>query len=77
MHDDNRDAAAQQRRLARIVFGFMALLAIVAGLVLWQFSAAIGLDEDTAKLIAVAFIITGIGDVAIVYFWDRLFKARG
>jgi uncharacterized membrane protein len=77
MHDDNRDQAARQSRIARFAFGAMALFAILAGLVLWQFSAAIGLQEDTARLIATVFVIAGVGDVLIVYFWDHLFNKKG
>lgn len=77
MHDDSRDHAANQSRIARLAFGAMALFAVLAGLVLWQFSGALGLDEDTARLIAGVFIIAGIGDVLVVYFWDRLFKSKG
>ena len=74
MHDDSRDQAANASRIARLAFGGMALFAILAGLVLWQFSDAIGLAEDTARLIAAVFVIAGIGDVLVVFFWDRLFK---
>lgn len=77
MHDDNRDQAARQSRIARFAFGAMAHFAILAGLVLWQFSTAIGLQEDTARLIATVFVIAGVGDVLIVYFWDHLFKKNG
>ena len=54
----------------------MALLSIVAGIVLWNFAAALGLDDDTARLIATVFILVGIGDYLILHFWDRLFKDR-
>lgn len=77
MHDDSRDQAAKQSRIARFAFGVMALFAVLAGLVLWQFSAAIGLEEDTARLIATVFVIAGVGDVLVVFFWDRLFKNKG
>ena len=76
MHDDNRTQTAAQSRIARLAFGGMALLAMLAGLVIWQFSGALGLQEDTARLIAMVFIIVGIGDVLVVYFWDRLFGQR-
>ena len=77
MHNDSRDQAASQSHIARLAFGAMALFAILAGLVIWQFSDALGLEEYSARLIAIVFIIAGIGDVLVVYFWDRLFKNKG
>lgn len=76
MQDDNGRRAAAQRRIVRLAFGGMALLSIVAGIVLWNFAAALGLDDDTARLIATVFILVGIGDYLILHFWDRLFKDR-
>lgn len=77
MHDDSRDPAAAQRRIARFAFGAMALVSILVGFAIWQFADAIGLDEYTAKLIAAVFVAVGIGDIVIFHFWDRLFKSRG
>lgn len=76
MHDDNRDRTTTNQRIIRIAFGAMALLSILAGLVLWNFADAIGLEEDTARLVATAFVIAGIGDALVLHFWDRLFKPR-
>jgi hypothetical protein len=76
MHDDGRSQTAAQRRIIRLAFGGMALISILAGLVIWNFAAAFGLENDTARLIAVAFIVVGIGDYLILHFWDRLFKDR-
>jgi hypothetical protein len=76
MQDDNGRRTAAQRRIVRLAFGGMALLSIVAGIVLWNFAAALGLDDDTARLIATVFILVGIGDYLILHFWDRLFKDR-
>lgn len=42
MHDDSRDQAAAQRRIARLAFGGMALVAMLAGLAIWQFADALG-----------------------------------
>jgi hypothetical protein len=77
MHDDSPDQAAAQRRIARLVFGGMALVAILAGLAIWRFPDALGLDEDMGKMVATLFGIVGIVDLIIVTFvWDRLFASR-
>jgi hypothetical protein len=55
----------------------MALVAILAGLAIWRFPDALGLDEDTRKMVAPLFGIVGIVDLIIVTFvWDRLFASR-
>ena len=77
MSDQRTPKLDMNRRIARLAFGSMALFAVLAGLALWQFSDVIGLERDTAKLIATVFVIAGIGDVVVLYFWDRLFKDKG
>jgi hypothetical protein len=76
MHEDSRNPAAAQRRIIRLAFGAMALGSVLVGFGVWQFADAIGLEEDTSRLIAIAFLAAGIGDVAVLHFWDRLFKNR-
>jgi hypothetical protein len=77
MHDDSRSPTAVNRRIVRFAFGAMALASVLIGFGVWQFSDAIGLEPDTARLIAIAFLAAGIGDVAVLHFWDRLFKTKG
>jgi uncharacterized membrane protein len=76
MHDDNRTQTAAQRRIIRFAFGAMALGSVLVGLGVWQFADMIGLEEDTARLIATAFLAAGIGDALVLHFWDRLFKDK-
>ncbi len=77
MHDDSRGRTAANRRIIRFAFGAMALGSVLVGLGVWQFADMIGLEEDTSRLIAIAFLAAGIGDVAVLHFWDRLFKNKG
>jgi hypothetical protein len=77
MHDDNRNRTSANQRLIRLAFGAMALFSVLAGLAIWMFADAIGIEEDTAQLIATVFVIAGIGDALVLHFWDRLFKSRG
>lgn len=62
------------RRIVRVAFGAMALFSVVAGFVIWQFADAIGIEQDTAQLIATVFLIAAAGDALVLHFWDRLFK---
>lgn len=76
MHDDSRSPTAPNRRIVRFAFGAMALASVLIGFGVWQFADVIGLEPDTARLIAIAFLAAGIGDVAVLHFWDRLFKSK-
>ena len=77
MHDDSRGQTAAQRRIVRFAFGVMALASVLVGFGVWYFAAALGIQDDTARLIATAFLAAGIGDVLVLHFWDRLFKNQG
>jgi hypothetical protein len=77
MRDDNRSMTAAQHRIIRLVFGVLALASLLAGFVIWSFGPALGIDDDTARLVAIVLLAAGIGDVAVLHFWDRLFKAKG
>ena len=76
MHDDQRDQKTDNQRIIRLAFGAMALFAVFAGLAIWMFADALGMDEDTAQLIATVFVIAGVGDALVLHFWDRLFKEK-
>ena len=61
-------------RLAKAVFAALALASVLAGLGIYLLNERLGIDADTARLIATAFLIVGIGDTLLLYLWDRLFK---
>lgn len=64
-------------RFAKAAFAAMALLTVLAGLVLYLLRAELGVGEDTARLVSTAFILVGIADTVVLYFWDRIFKRSG
>jgi hypothetical protein len=76
MQDDDRRQPGSNQRIVRLAFGAMALFSVLAGLVIWMYADAIGIEEETAQLIATIFVIVGIGDALVLHFWDRLFKDR-
>lgn len=76
MNDDRGNQSTSQRRIVRLAFGAMALTSVVVVFGVWLFADRIGIEEETARLIAVAFLAAGIGDVLVLHFWDRLFKSR-
>lgn len=64
-------------RLAKVVFAVLALAFVLAGLAIYLLQERLGIDEDTARLVATAFLVVGIGDTLLLYLWDRLFKRGG
>ncbi len=63
-------------RIIRLAFGALALLSVIAGFALYLFAGRLGLSEDTARLLATAFIVAGVLDAGVLYYWDRLFGPR-
>ena len=68
---------AANERLAKAVFALLALVFVLAGLGIYLLQERLGIDEDTARLVATAFLVVGIGDTLLLYLWDRLFKRGG
>ncbi len=74
MTSDQNNVSTANERLAKTVFAVLALASVLAGLGIYLLSERLGIDVDTARLIATAFLIVGIGDTLLLYLWDRLFK---
>jgi len=68
--------SAPPNQTVRIAFALVALVSILAGLLLYLFASRLGFDEDLAEIIAIVFLLAGIGDYVVLYFWDRIFKGR-
>lgn len=67
-------ATAANERLAKAVFAMLALASVLAGFGIYLLQERLGIDEDTARLVATAFLVVGMGDTLLLYLWDRLFK---
>lgn len=61
-------------RFVRAAFAVLALLSILVGLLLYQFADSLGFDKETTEIIAIAFLIAGVGDYVVLHFWDRIFR---
>lgn len=66
----------QQQRLVKIAFGMTALVCLLTGLVLYLFAENFGFDPETARYVAIAFLVVGVGDYLVLRFWDRI-RRRG
>ena len=70
------DAAETRHRVVKIAFGVAALVCLLVGLFLYLFPDVIGLDPETAELVAIAFLLAGLFDYLVLRFWDRLVRRR-
>ena len=61
-----------QRAFYRLMV-FLAVLTVVAGGALLPFHESAGLSADQARRIGSVFILAGMADSLILYFWDRIF----
>jgi hypothetical protein len=69
-------ASPRGARTVRLVFAGLALGSLAIGVALYSLADGLGLDEDTARLLATAFLATAVVDALILYFWDRLFTRK-
>ncbi len=52
---------------------FLAIVTVVAGGALLPYHQAAELDAARAREIGSAFLLAGIADTLILYFWDQIF----
>lgn len=53
----------------------LAVATVLAGGALLPFHGAVDLDASRARLVGSAFLLAGIADTLILYFWDRIFRS--
>ena len=73
---DHPPTETRNARSIAHAFGLLALASLSLGLGLYLFGARFGLDEPTSRLVASAFIVAGVLDACVLYFWERLFGSR-
>ena len=66
----------ERDRVIKIAFGFMAITCLLAGFILYVFAQDLGFDQETARLVAIAFLVAGALDYIVLRFWDRLKPKR-
>jgi hypothetical protein len=65
-------APLRMTRGVRLLFAVLALASLTIGLALYALAERLGLDEETARYLATAFLAAAVADALILYFWDRL-----
>ncbi|MDA7947019.1 MAG: hypothetical protein MPJ78_06040 [Hyphomicrobiaceae bacterium] len=72
-YDKEPDA---RNRIIKVAFGIMALVCLTTGLILYLRPDFVGLDPETAKFVAIAFLFAGLCDYLLLRFWDKLVRRR-
>jgi positive regulator of sigma E activity len=62
--------------MVKVVFGIMALVCLAAGLIVYLFAERLGFSEDTARIVAIAFLVAGAVDYLVLKLWDRIMARR-
>ncbi len=62
--------------MVKAVFGIMALVCLAAGLIVYLFAERLGFSEDTARIVAIAFLVAGAVDYLVLKLWDRIMARR-
>ncbi len=60
----------------RAVFAALAFGSLTTGLIIHLLQEQLGIPADTAQMIVIVFIVVGIADALLVYFWDSIFGRR-
>ena len=72
---DNVDhERARSLRFIQIVFAFLAIASLLAGLLVSYSADWLGLPESSSGAIAVAFMCVGFMNTAMLFAWERIFK---
>jgi hypothetical protein len=62
----------RSRKFVQVVFAVLALLSLVSALAVSTRGADLGLPETSTYPIALAFLIVGAIDTALLFAWERI-----
>ena len=65
---------ARSLRVVQVIFALLALLSLIASLAVATKGVEYGLPDTSTTSIAVAFLIVGAMDTALLYGWEFLFE---
>jgi phosphate/sulfate permease len=72
------DQTARERsrslKFVQVVFAVLALFSLAAAIAVSWRGVEFGLPESSASTIALAFLLVGIADTVLVFYWERLYK---
>jgi hypothetical protein len=61
-------------RFVQIVFAVLALVSLVAALAVATRGTDLGLPESSTYPIALAFLLVGVVDTALLYAWEHILQ---
>ncbi len=70
--DDSGQPSAERQvkaMLAALAFG-----SLLAGAAIYVFRQSLGIPDDTARMVALVFVLVAVVDGLMIIFWDRIFK---
>lgn len=65
---------ARSLRYVQLIFATLALLSIAAALAVSSRGVEFGLPEQSTRTIAIAFLLVGVLDTALLFLWERIFQ---
>lgn len=69
---ESRDPLEARNRMVKLAFGLGALGCLLTGLAVYLFAPALGIGDDAARVVAIAFLAAGAADYLLLHFWDRI-----
>jgi hypothetical protein len=55
-------------------FAALALGSVLAGFAVYLLQAQLGIPPETARNVTTVFVVVGVVDALVLYFWDRFSK---
>jgi hypothetical protein len=65
---------ARSLKFVQVVFAVLALLSLIAALTVGLHGEEMGLPENSTQTIAMAFLVVGAVDTALLFVWERIFQ---
>ena len=72
--DSIRRERARSLKFVQVFFASLALMCLVAALVVSTRGVELGLPESSTASIALAFLIVGAVDTALLFAWEHIFQ---
>ena len=72
--DSIRRERARSLKFVQIFFASLALMCLIAALVVSTRGIELGLPENSSAPIALAFLIVGAVDTALLFAWEHIFQ---
>ncbi len=58
-------------------FAALAVGSLLAAVAVYLLRETLGIPDETARLVSLAFALLAVVDGLVIYFWDRIFKRSG